>query len=198
MVSDLHLDESRQFALFRESTTKDKDKRAVPLHPSLAAALRAFVPKDAEPTQRVFWKVFPHYETMRADFQRAGIEHKDALGRVLHFHSFRKTWQTLGVRHGVSQRVAQELLGHSDANLTAKVYTDVPALAMHAEIEKLPWFGNNAQIHSQKEPRMAVFRRLLSDLISVAKIVNLEVNVTTYAPFEMVDATGLEPVTPCV
>src|SRR5690606_19189177 len=39
----------------------------------------------------------------------------------------------------INQRVAQEVLGHSDANLTAKVYTDVPALALHTEIAKLPW-----------------------------------------------------------
>jgi hypothetical protein len=31
--------------------------------------------------------------------------------------------------------------GHSDANLTAKVYTDVPALSLHSEIAKLPWIG---------------------------------------------------------
>ncbi|MEO7799744.1 MAG: tyrosine-type recombinase/integrase, partial [Opitutaceae bacterium] len=73
--------------------------------------------------------------------KRAGIERVDALGRSVHFHSFRKTWQTLGVRYGINQRVAQEVLGHSDANLTAKVYTDVPALSLHLEIAKLPWIG---------------------------------------------------------
>jgi len=73
------------------------------------------------------------------DLKRAGVERVDHLRRVVHFHSFRKTWQTLGVRYGINQRVAQEVLGHSDANLTAKVYTDVPALALHAEIAKLPW-----------------------------------------------------------
>ena len=37
-----------------------------------------------------------------------------------------------------NQRAAQEVLGNSDANLTAQVYTDVPALALHDEIAKLP------------------------------------------------------------
>jgi hypothetical protein len=103
--------------------------------------------------------------------KRAGIPRVDPLGRSVHFHSFRKTWQTLGVRYGINQRVAQEVLGHSDANLTAKVYTDVPALGLHAEIAKLPWIeaeapanpithlpirprtttgADNAQRHSQK------------------------------------------------
>ena len=48
----------------------------------------------------------------------------------------------MGVRFGMNQRAAQEILGHSDANLTAKAYTDVPALGMHTEINKLPWIGN--------------------------------------------------------
>jgi hypothetical protein len=50
-----------------------------------------------------------------------------------------QTRETLGVRYCINQRVAQEVPGHSDANLTAKVYTDVPALALHTEIAKLPW-----------------------------------------------------------
>lgn len=58
---------------------------------------------------------------------------------MVHFHSFRKTWQTWGVNAGISQRVAQEALGHPDPALTANVYTDVPAVGMHDEVAKLPW-----------------------------------------------------------
>ncbi len=136
---DLHLDGAQPYALFRESTTKDKDKRAVPLRRELADELRRAKPEDVSPTKRVFWFAWPTYDILRGDLKRAGIERKDGLGRVVHFHSFRKTWQTLGVRHGINQRAAQEVLGHSDANLTAKAYTDVPALALHTEIAKLPW-----------------------------------------------------------
>jgi integrase len=66
-----------------------------------------------------------------ADLERAGIAHKNKLGRVLHFHSFRKTFQTLGVLHDVNQRAAQDFFGHSDANLTAKVYSDGPQNSYH-------------------------------------------------------------------
>lgn len=142
MWSDLHLDEAKPYALFRESTTKDKDKRAVPLRPEIVEELKALRPKPDEAhmlNKPVFWFRWPTYDLLRGDLNRAGIERVDALGRSAHFHSFRKTWQTLGVRYGINQRVAQEVLGHSDANLTAKVYTDVPALALHTEIAKLPW-----------------------------------------------------------
>jgi len=142
MWADLHLNEAKPYALFRESTTKDKDKRAVPLRPEIVEQLKALRPKSDEAhtlSKPVFWFRWPTYDILRSDLKRASIERVDALGRSVHFHSFRKTWQTLGVRYGINQRVAQEVLGHSDANLTAKVYTDVPALALHTEIAKLPW-----------------------------------------------------------
>jgi integrase len=149
MWNDLHLDEAKPYALFRESTTKDKDNRAVPLRPEIVAELKAMRPKPEETHmlgKPIFWFRWPTYDILRGDLKRAGIERVDALGRSVHFHSFRKTWQTLGVRYGINQRVAQEVLGHSDANLTAKVYTDVPALALHTEIAKLPWI--DAKTHS--------------------------------------------------
>lgn len=148
--SDLHLDEAQPFALFRADTTKDKDKRAVPLRRELVDALRELKPKGVLPTRQVFWYAWPTYDILRSDFKRAGIERVDGLGRVLHFHSFRKTWQTLGVRYGINQRAAQELLGHSDANLTAKVYTDVPALGLHDEVAKLPWIGTPALVAAKE------------------------------------------------
>jgi integrase len=150
---DLHLDHDEPFALFRESTTKDKDKCAVPLKAELADELRLLRPADCTPTDRVLKGRLANCELFRKHLRRAGIEHKDALGSVLHLHSFRKTWQTLGVRYGINQRAAQEILGHSDANLTAKAYTDVPALALGAEVAKVPWIstaGESAQRSAQK------------------------------------------------
>ncbi len=136
---DLQLEIEKPYVLFRVDTMKDDEKRAVPLRRELAAQLLAFRPKDFKPTQRVFWWCWPTYDYLRSDFKRAGIERKDGLGRVVHFHSFRKTMQTLGVRCGINQRAAQEILGHSDANLTAQAYTDVASLQLHDEIAKLPW-----------------------------------------------------------
>jgi len=150
---DLHLDGPQYYALFRDGTMKDKDKRAVPLRREVAEELREVKPVGVDLTKRVFWFCWPTYDILRGDLKRAGIERKDALGRVVHFHSFRKTWQTLGVRYGINQRAAQEVLGHSDANLTAKVYTDVPALALHDEVANSPWISgadDNAQTNAQK------------------------------------------------
>jgi integrase len=151
--SDLHLDGDKPHALFRASTMKDKDKRAVPLRPEIAEALRGMRPADYDPAKRVFWYCWPTYDWLCSDIKRAGIEKKDAMGKVVHFHSFRKTFQTLGVKYGINQRAAQEMLGHSDPRITAEVYTDVPALGLEDEITKLPWIGDKkreAQCGAQK------------------------------------------------
>ena len=159
--SDLHLESDKPYVLFRVDTMKDDEKRAVPLRRELAAQLLASRPKDFDPTQRVFWWCWPTYDILMGDLKRAGIERKDGRGRAVHFHSFRKTMQSLGVRFGINQRAAQEILGHSDANLTAQAYTDVASLQLHDEIAKLPWIptdGSGAQhgAHFSVVPRPAM------------------------------------------
>jgi integrase len=159
---DLHLDEAQPYVLIRAAHSKDKDKRAIPLHPSLAAVFREMRPEGVAPGKSVFFGRFPTYESLRYDLERAGIPHKDELGRVVHFHAFRKTWQTLGVRHGINQRAAQEILGHSDPSLTAKVYTDVAALSLHSEIAKLPWIGGQEKHSLPCAPGEGVSRHLVA------------------------------------
>ena len=84
--------------------------------------------------------------------KRAGIQRKDGLGRVLHFRSFGKTRQSLGVAYGIDQPVAQEILGHSDPSLTANVSTDVANLQTHEAIAKLPWIGSTKiEVHSSAQ-----------------------------------------------
>jgi len=205
---DLHLDAPQPYALFREGTMKDKEKRSIPLRHELAEMLRQMKPADVEPTSRVFWLRWPSYENLRNDLKNAGIDWKDGLGRVVHFHSFRKTWQTLGVRYGVNQRSAQVILGHSDANLTAHAYTDVPSLELPAEMAKLPWLAA-AEIGAQPGAQKSVVScaslspyDFLAQLIESVKVIGpdkvshaLASAVTSSQTSERMDPTGLEPVT---
>jgi integrase len=209
--SDLQFDKAgRPFLHVRESTTKDKKKRIVPLRPELAAKLLAKKRPYAKPEDRIF-SPFPRHTTLLSDLEQAGIPHRDGLGRVVHFHSFRKTFQTLGVRYNVNQRSAQAILGHTDANLTANVYTDVPALALHEEIAKYPWIDNQergTQIGAHdlgtgghmlpfpgKSPRSGAFKKA-AGAEELSR--DLAASGTPGQKPEMVDATGLEPVTPSV
>lgn len=132
--ADITSERAGWIARFDARYAKDRKTRFVPLHPVLqdmaARAVRAGASANVVK--------IPEPEQFYADLRKAGIERKNAAGRSLYLHSFRKTFQTLGVMHGVNQRSAQELLGHSDANITAKVYTDVPSLALGREVAKLP------------------------------------------------------------
>ena len=164
---DLHLDTPTPFVLLGDESTKDREKRAVPLHPGLVEELHEHDAgrnrKDSE-TARVFRGIFPTQKrasgkgSLAIDLEAAGIPKIDASGRVIDFHSFRKTWQTMGVRAGIALRSAQAILGHSTPDLTANAYTDVAALELHREIEKLPWLGggespgNDSLSDSLKQP----------------------------------------------
>jgi integrase len=144
---DLELDGKKPRALFRKSTTKDKADRWVPLPLLLAAKLRALwlpaFPRD----RRVFWHLFPSPETFHADLKKAGIPRKGSGGEVVHFHSFRKTHASLGVDFGVAQKATQEVLGHSDANLTANIYARISSESLRHELEKLPWIDAHVSAH---------------------------------------------------
>lgn len=159
--------------LLRESATKDRTARPIPLHSRLAQMLRDIRPEGVAADVRVF-RTFPGSMTLDRDLVKAGIVKRDQLGRTVAFHSFRKTFQTMGVHAGVNQRAAQALLGHSDANHTAKIYTDIPTLGHAAEVEKLPWFTTPdvAAECSQLSERITAasrFRSLCVDLLALAK-----------------------------
>ncbi|MGF1451816.1 MAG: tyrosine-type recombinase/integrase [Opitutales bacterium] len=75
------------------------------------------------------------------DLAKAGIERVDGLGRKLDFHALRYTFATNLARSGAAQRLAQELMRHSDPKLTAKVYTDAKLLPTFETVEQLPWMA---------------------------------------------------------
>jgi len=150
---DLHLDGESPYVLFREGTTKNDKRRRVDLKAELVELLRTARPAGAAITDRALKGRLADYDLCRKHLVRAKIQHKDPLGRVVHLHALRKTWQTWGADHGVNQRAAQDVLGHSDANLTAMVYTDRAGLGMQAEMAKVPWViasDANAQPDAQK------------------------------------------------
>ena len=215
--ADLRINETAASALFRAATTKDKETRSIPLPSALARELRKFQPADEKADKKVFFGLFPHYETFRADLKRAKIPHKDSAGHVVHFHSFRKTHASFAARYGVAQKATQEVLGHSDANLTANIYTEMPSDAIRTELNKLPWItAKGIENGGEKDapicaPLLVLGGQLLSglgklgDKLNPPKYLNSPLKRRVAAALdtirhelEMVDATGLEPVTPCV
>ena len=74
---------------------------------------------------------------MQKDLKDIGIAAKTESG-VLDFHALRHTFGTRLTQSGVTQREIQALMRHSDANLTAKRYTDVNQLPVALAVQRLP------------------------------------------------------------
>jgi integrase len=159
-------------------TGKGGRTRVVPLRPELVELLAAFRPLTWSgpsglntPDHKLVFSPFPSDDVLHADLKRAGIERKDASGRVVHWHAFRKTFMTWGASSGVGQRSLQAVLGHSTPVLSANVYTDVEALPLRAEVSRIPWIGDAVTdaLKPVKTTTSARFRGLLAELVELAK-----------------------------
>jgi integrase len=200
---DLVLSGAAPAAFFRESTTKDNANRWVPLPLPLAAALQQSHRPEYSPERRVFWHLFPNRDTFVKDLKAAGIVRVGSDGDVVHFHSFRKSIGAIGSKYGVSQKATQEIFGHSDANLTANIYTQIDAETLRAQLGKLPWIDAHICAHdSGASGHLVSFPDKPSDEPAIPKAVGAEElsralasPVTTGQTVKMVDLTGLEPVT---
>ena len=123
----------------RASTTKNGKNATSPLDVSVLEVLKAHKSeqKGAKLSDAVF-DVIPSVPVLRGDLKRCGIAYKDEFGRYADFHALRHTFCTMLASSGVSQRVAQSLMRHSDAKLTANIYTDENLLPLQDGVEKLP------------------------------------------------------------
>jgi len=153
IVADVKLDEERPHLIAQASTTKNGKKAVVPIHPRLVAEFT-----QAVRGKGVGDRVFPQYthpdKRFRRHLKAAGIEQIDATGRKLDFHALRYTFATKLARKGVSQRLAQELMRHSDPRLTANIYTDAAHLPTFDAVESLPWHGQpNGEVCPQIGPQ---------------------------------------------
>jgi hypothetical protein len=111
-------------------------ENAKPLTADAVEALR-IAKARASGSGKVF-DTMPCHKTMNADLERAGIPKHDARGRSLSFHGLRKTFATNAARFGVSQRVTQEAMRHTDPKITANFYQDAQILPLAEELRKIP------------------------------------------------------------
>jgi integrase len=141
---DIHLDCERPHICVRASTAKNRKDATLPLHPQLVAELLKCRKPTTKPESRAFSQ-HPHPDRqIRADLEKAGIPRIDSTGRKLDFHALRYTFATRLAACGVSQRLAQELMRHSDPRLTANIYTDATQLPTFEAIQVIPWQGQTA------------------------------------------------------
>lgn len=116
----------------RPVTTKAKRRDPLPLDARLAELLnkhRSELARDLGrlpgPSDAVFHVPKNLTEQIMKDAEFAGIPVVDAEGRRLDLHALRATCATMMATAGVPQQIAQKLIRHTDARLTAKHYERV-------------------------------------------------------------------------
>ena len=169
---DIFLDDDEKAAvIFRASVTKTKRERVVPLHPGLLHQFRLVKPENCRNDSPVFDHT-PTRKQLLSDLVTAGIERKDELGRVVHFHAFRKTARTIAIAIGVSERVCDEILGHENAHRMGTRYTDMRGIPLRDWL-KLPWLGRAfegcTQLRTLKTVENLTIRQLVLQLFEAVK-----------------------------
>ena len=102
---DFHLEVPEPFVNVRASISKNHKQAGLPVTNDVVAALRQCRRPEAEPGDLVFAEIMPRMEQFRKDLEAAGIQYADAKGEFADFHSLRKTFSTMLILAGVSQRV---------------------------------------------------------------------------------------------
>ncbi len=133
---DLNLDGENPTITLRAAITKNAQSSNPPLRHEVVSALLAIRPDIV--TGKVFPTLPRLHRMVAKDWKAANIEFIDKDGRKADFHSLRKTLCTMMLKAGIPQRIAQEVMRHSDARLTTQVYTDTKQFNLRNAINSLP------------------------------------------------------------
>lgn len=134
---DLVLDTEFPVIRLRAHVTKAKRADTLALHPQLVAELKSMRPDDVTPQSPVVPTV-PNMAVFKADLKMAGIAYGDVVTGYADFHSLRVTLNTNMAIAGVSGRLRQLQMRHSDPRLTEITYLDEKMLPVHQAITGLP------------------------------------------------------------
>ncbi len=132
----------------RAATTKSKRADVIPISPLVMAVFREMRTTNSG-AEKVFANGVPSHHTFNRDLTQANIPKCDEREQRVDFHALRKTFITNLQRVGVPQRHTMALARHTDARLTANVYTDTKALPLAGAVESLPTYGIPAQGNAQ-------------------------------------------------
>jgi len=124
----------------RAGYSKHRREDTVPLKPSTAQTLARWR-DERDPADRelpVFAMPEKTAAMIRADLSDAGIEYRDADGRVCDFHALRHSFVSALARGGVHPKVAQQLARHSTITLTMDRYSHTVVGELAAGLQALP------------------------------------------------------------
>lgn len=111
------------FAKLKHSNEKNRSGSTLLLRSDLATELREWV--TGKPLTDLVFRISTSFlEVLDRDIEAAGIPKVDTEGRVVHVHALRHSFGTHLSRAGVTPRVAQAAMRHSNIGLTMTTYTD--------------------------------------------------------------------------
>ena len=151
-VSCLRLDDEKPYLQLVSKNTKGGKAAQIPLHSDLVPMLREHIAdieaqdkangvlRSAETTPLL--RVPRNLVTLLdKDLAYAGILKTDEDRRTVDVHSLRHTFATMLSRAGVTPRMAQELMRHSDIRLTMNTYTHLELADTAKAMDALPTGG---------------------------------------------------------
>ncbi len=150
---DVDLDSLPARIRLRAETTKSRRADTLVIHPQLADELRAC--REQGPAGDPVVSSVPSMKVLRSDLKLAGIEYGDQASGYVDFHAIRKTLSTMMARAGMSQRVRQAHMRHTDPRLTDVTYMDEALLPVADELLRLPGVPETA---AEQEGAAAVLR----------------------------------------
>lgn len=160
-VGQVRLDDSPHVVL---AAADEKARRGalIPLRADLADDLRNWLAErldEARSEARLAGRTIPDtlpadarlftiplhlIRNLKKDLAAAGIPERDDRGFVVDLHSMRHTFATMLAKGGITPRVAQELMRHSDPRLTANVYTHLGMTDTRSALDSLPSLSGSA------------------------------------------------------
>ncbi len=146
--SDIDLE--RGIISLRAENEKARRGAVIPLTANLVESIKKyFWANTFSPVDLVFAGLRDKGARMlRSDLKEAHIEFENASGKV-DFHSLRHTYGSMLAKAGVHPKMAQELMRHSDINLTMNIYTHTVLEDKLNAVESLPVFGKKTKLHKQ-------------------------------------------------
>ena len=119
------------------ASAKNRKSATLPLKTDTVVVLEPFL-KNKLPSALVFPLPTKTSNMIKKDLEAAKIPYEDEAGRVFDFHALRHQTGTMLATAGVTPKVAQTLLRHSDINLTMGIYSHTLTGQESQAIESMP------------------------------------------------------------
>ncbi len=131
--------------------TKNRKEATLPLRKATAKIFENYLSNKLPHAKALKMpKIRNLAKMLHKDLDKARIDRKDESGRVVDFHSLRHTFASMLANSGVNPKTAQDLMRHSDINLTMSTYTHTLRGQTAKAVDGLPDLDQPSKKNQQK------------------------------------------------